>query len=84
MPLTIYYDIRDDGLESTNSEHHFGLLARDYTDKPAMQAAQTLSAIGAGRALLGYGQTGLATEVSDRPDRAGWCGPPPTSTPGWC
>lgn len=54
MPLMIYYDIRDDGLESTNTEHNFGLLARDYTDKPAMQAVRTLSAVSAGRLFTGF------------------------------
>ena len=54
FPLMIYYDIRDDGTVSTNAEHNFGLLARDYTDKPAMQAVRTLSAVAGTRRLSGF------------------------------
>lgn len=54
LPLMIYYDIRDDGLESTNAEHNFGLLLRDYTDKPAMTAVRTLSAFASNRLFTGF------------------------------
>jgi hypothetical protein len=50
----IYYDIRDDGLQATNAEHNFGPLARDYSDKPAMTAVRTLSALSQGRLFTGF------------------------------
>jgi hypothetical protein len=57
VPLTIWYDWRDDGTEPTNQEHHFGLVrnaylpgaAQVYDPKPAYAAAQTYA-----RALAGY------------------------------
>jgi len=54
FPLIIYYDLRDDGTVSTNAEHNFGLLANDYSDKPAMQAVRTLSAVAATRRFSGF------------------------------
>lgn len=42
LPLEILYDIRDDGDDPAEKEHNFGLLARDYSEKPAMTAARTL------------------------------------------
>ena len=53
FPLMVYYDIRDDGSSATNAEHNFGLLAQDYSDKPAMTAVKTLSALAAGRQYVG-------------------------------
>jgi hypothetical protein len=53
FPLMIYYDIRDDGVNPADPEHNFGLLARDYTDKPAMVAVRTLLKNVANRTLKG-------------------------------
>lgn len=53
FPLVIYYDIRD-GPNPNDREHNFGLLANDYTDKPAMRAVRTLTAIARGRTLAGF------------------------------
>ncbi len=54
FPLRIYYDIRDDGTDPTNDEDNFGLIQNDYTDKPAIVAVRTLTAITAGRTLAGF------------------------------
>ncbi len=54
FPLIIYYDIRDDGLDPYDAEHNFGLLALDYSDKPAMQAVRTLTSVARERRFVGY------------------------------
>lgn len=51
IPISIWYDWRDDGLDPKDPEHHFGLVrnayqtGRDpvYEPKPAYRAAKTLS-----------------------------------------
>jgi hypothetical protein len=51
IPMSIWYDWRDDGSDSNDPEHHFGLVrypyqaGRDpvYEPKPAYRAAKTLS-----------------------------------------
>lgn len=53
LPLHVVYDLRDDGTDPVDPEHHFGMLARDYTDKPAMAAVRTLTDAAAGRTLDG-------------------------------
>lgn len=68
FPIAIYYDIRDDGTVSTNTEHNFGLLAHDYTDKPAMQALRTLNAVASGRTLAGFPLTEPSTVAALRMD----------------
>jgi hypothetical protein len=53
IPMSIWYDWRDDGLDPKDPEHHFGLVrngyqaGRDpvYEPKPAYRAAMTLSEI---------------------------------------
>jgi hypothetical protein len=54
FPLIIYYDIRDDGTNSTDGENNFGLLANDYTDKPAMRAVRALGAVARTRRFSGF------------------------------
>ena len=54
FPMIIYYDIRDDGTNPTDGENNFGLLANDYTDKPAMQAVKTLTSIARGHRFSGF------------------------------
>lgn len=44
VPLSIWYDWRDDGDDPTNNEHHFGTVARDYEPKPACKQMQRLVA----------------------------------------
>ena len=53
LPLVVYYDIRDDGTDAANTENNFGLLANDYSDKPAMLAVRQLSSIAGSRRLTG-------------------------------
>ncbi|MCL4205175.1 MAG: hypothetical protein KJ000_22055 [Pirellulaceae bacterium] len=56
IPLSIWYDWRDDGLDPKEPEHHFGTVAHQYRHgsdpvfdpKPAYLAAKTLSATFAG------------------------------------
>jgi hypothetical protein len=54
FPLIIYYDLRDDGTDPTNSENNFGLLGNDYSDKPAMQAVRTFTSVASGRRFSGF------------------------------
>lgn len=44
IPLTIWYDWRDDGDDPKNNEHHFGTVTRDYKPKPAYEQMQRLVA----------------------------------------
>jgi hypothetical protein len=51
IPLTIWYDWHDDGIDPTNTEHHFGIVYYDlrdwdsgpYEPKPSYAAAKTYS-----------------------------------------
>ncbi len=51
VPMTIWYDWRDDGTDPSNDEHHFGIVRHDYhpgaadayEPKPAYDAARTYS-----------------------------------------
>jgi hypothetical protein len=54
FPLYIYYDIRDDGTDATNQEDNFGLLANDYTVKPAYTAIATMANKVRGRTFVGF------------------------------
>jgi polysaccharide biosynthesis protein PslG len=40
--LSIYYDLRDDGVDPTDREHHFGVLNHNLIPKPAFIAAKAL------------------------------------------
>jgi hypothetical protein len=52
IPISIWYDWRDDGADPNEAEHHFGIVRKAYQDsrdsivepKPAYLAASTLSA----------------------------------------
>lgn len=37
----LWYDLRNDGLDTNNAEHNFGLLARDFQPKPVYVAFNT-------------------------------------------
>ncbi len=51
VPISIWYDWRDDGVDPKEAEHHFGIVRNAYQDgrdsvfepKPAYQAAKTVS-----------------------------------------
>jgi hypothetical protein len=47
------YDLKDDGTDPLNGEHHFGLVHQDHSAKPAFGACQTLLRLLGGRKYLG-------------------------------
>ncbi len=49
VPLSIWYDWKNDGPDPNENEHNFGTVFPDLTPKPAYQAIQTLT-----RQLSGY------------------------------
>lgn len=53
VPFYIYYDLRDDETD-TPRENNFGLLAKDYSEKPAMTAVKTLTRFTKNRTLRGF------------------------------
>ncbi|HEX2950745.1 MAG TPA: cellulase family glycosylhydrolase [Armatimonadota bacterium] len=44
IPVSIWYDWHDDGINPKEPEHHFGTVTVDYTPKPSYLAAQRLVA----------------------------------------
>jgi hypothetical protein len=42
IPLSIWYDWKDDGVNPQNREHHFGTVGHDLTPKPAYPAAKAM------------------------------------------
>ncbi len=54
FPFIILYDLFNDGTDSLEPEHNFGLLNRDYTEKPAMTAIRTLTTRIKGFAAKGF------------------------------
>lgn len=53
-PLSILYELVNDGSDPLNREHNFGLLNADTSDKPAMQGLKSLYAAQNGRVLKGF------------------------------
>jgi hypothetical protein len=49
IPLSIWYDWKNDGEDPSENEHNFGTVTYNLEPKPAYRAAQTLS-----RELAGY------------------------------
>lgn len=49
VPISIWYDWRNDGEDPNNGEHNFGVVAHDLKAKPAYVSIQTLT-----RELSGY------------------------------
>jgi len=43
VPVSIWYDWRDDGTDPTNNEQNFGLIAFDGAPKPALRALSTFA-----------------------------------------
>ena len=56
LPMAVWYDLRDDGDDPRDGEKNFGLLDREYRDKPAMAAIRTLMHVAAKRAFAGMAQ----------------------------
>lgn len=54
LPITVYYDLLDDGTDPRNKEENFGLLDDKGAEKPAIQAVRTLVANAQGRKLTGF------------------------------
>jgi polysaccharide biosynthesis protein PslG len=42
LPVAVWYDLRDDGDDPRNGEKNYGLIERQYGDKPAMIALRRL------------------------------------------
>jgi hypothetical protein len=53
LPLMVVYDICDSGPDFSDPEENFGLLANDYSEKPAMKAVRQLLTTANGRSLTG-------------------------------
>jgi len=53
LPAVVLYDIRDDGDNASDLEQNFGLLARDYSVKPVLNAVKNLFTLTSGRTLAG-------------------------------
>lgn len=53
LPLMMVYDIRDSSPDLLDPESNFGLLANDYSEKPAMNAVRRLLTTANGRSLAG-------------------------------
>jgi hypothetical protein len=60
VPLSIWYDLRDDGRDANNPEDNFGLFDTDGQEKPAMVAIRTLFRIAGDRSY-----TGMIRDVPD-------------------
>jgi hypothetical protein len=61
VPLSIFYDWKDDGTDPKETEHHFGTVLPDLTPKPAYLAAEHLS-----KELAGFS---YVTRLYDAPDK---------------
>jgi len=61
VPLSIWYDWKNDGPDPNENEHNFGTVLPDLTPKPAYVAIQTLT-----RELAGYRITRRIPLPSDR------------------
>ncbi len=53
LPLLNVYDLRDDGTDAANKEHNYGLIDRNYADKPAMTAVRLLTSLASTRTFSG-------------------------------
>jgi MYXO-CTERM domain-containing protein len=82
LPRNVMYDLRDDGVDATDMEANFGLLANDYSPKPAYTAMKTLSDFCAGKTFSGFLAATPSSVHALRLDSAGtasvvlWCDAP--------
>jgi hypothetical protein len=53
LPVTVLYDLSDDGADPSNREQNFGLLYQDNRNKPAMQSIRALTSIAQGHTYAG-------------------------------
>ncbi len=60
IPISIWYDWKNDGPDRNENEHNFGMVAEDLNPKPAYRALQTLTHELSGfrvvRRMEGYGE----------------------------
>jgi hypothetical protein len=56
LPLAVWYDLRDDGPDTANPEHNYGLLDSSGNEKPAMAAMRTLMSVASSRKYAGMVQ----------------------------
>ncbi len=74
VPISIWYDWKNDGADPNEREHHFGTVERDLAPKAAYRAAQTLSSTLAGyrieRQLAGSGGKDIVYLLSKGNQRA--------------
>jgi hypothetical protein len=54
LPMTVYYDLVDDGTDPKNTDENYGLLDDNDAEKPAIQAVRTLANNAQGRKLTGF------------------------------
>lgn len=87
FPLFVYYDLRDDGTIPTYSQHNYGLLTTDNSDKPAMTAVKTLTRFTRGRTFRGFLATSTTSLAALRFDNTSnkvfvlWVSAPQLSVP---
>jgi len=53
LPLTIWYDLRDDGGDARNAEHNFGLIDQQGAEKPAMKMVRAFTEAVGNRSYVG-------------------------------
>jgi hypothetical protein len=68
MPIYIYYNLKDDGTDPTNFYDNYGLIANDYSSKPALLAVQTLASVARKRTYAGLIHTAPSSLVAMRFD----------------
>ncbi|MBM3333974.1 cellulase family glycosylhydrolase, partial [Candidatus Sumerlaeota bacterium] len=66
IPISIWYDWKDDGTDPDEREHHFGTMSHDLEPKPAYSAAHVFN-----RTLQGY-SVKSRLDLPDRDDYALW------------
>jgi len=69
-PIYIYYDLGDDDADPTDRYGNFGLIANDYSTKPALVAVQALAAVARNRTFVGMVPTAPSNLVAMRFDGA--------------
>jgi hypothetical protein len=68
LPIYIYFNLRDAATDPTNRLHNFGLIANDYSSKPALVAVQTLASVARNRTYAGLVHTAPSSLVAMRFD----------------
>jgi hypothetical protein len=69
-PIYIYYDLQDGGTDPTIRLDNFGLIANDYSSKPALSAVKALASVARNRTYAGLIHTAPSSLVVMRFDGA--------------